>query len=462
MTLDQARAVADAVLYEGYLLYPYRASSSKNRSRWQFGVLGPPRASTDSFGEQPAMTMQCLLEQPADASAPSTVTVHLRFLQLQTRSVEQLVGGGYVPVEELVVDGRSLLSWQEAAECEVELAPYCLDDVLCGGAEPTEQQVRVPGGEEVEAVLDADGTPVGRLVRRRAALAGTVRIAAEADDGYARLTVAVRNTCPEEVAGKDEATAVSLIGAHLLLVADGSCFVSLLEPPDGAGAAAARCSQDRCYPVLAGPAGTRDVVLGSPIILYDHPEIAAESAGALFDSTEIDEILTLRVMTMTDAEKQEARATDPRAAELIDRCDAMSPDTLARLHGVLRDPHATSVPDDPDPGDPDDPQVPWWDPAADDSVAPETDAVLIEGVRVAKGSLVRVHPSRRADAQDLFFTDQVARVTAVLSDVDGGTHVALVLEDDPAADLHEWYGRYFYFAPDELEPLDPAREESRP
>ena len=87
--------------------------------------------------------------------------------------------------------------------------------------------------------------------------------------------------------------------------------------------------------------------------------------------------------------------------------------------------------------------------------------MLIDGVRVAKGSLVRVHPSRRADAQDLFFADQVARVTAVLSDVDGGTHVALVLVDDPAADMHDWYGRYLYFAPDELEPLDQAREESR-
>jgi hypothetical protein len=110
--------------------------------------------------------------------------------------------------------------------------------------------------------------------------------------------------------------------------------------------------------------------------------------------------------------------------------------------------------------------VPWWDPAADAAVRPETDAVLINGVRVAKDSLVRVHPSRRADAQDLFFAGQLARVTAVLGDVDGGVHVALVLVDDPAADLHDWYGRYFYFAPDELEPLPAAagpasREENR-
>jgi hypothetical protein len=99
-------------------------------------------------------------------------------------------------------------------------------------------------------------------------------------------------------------------------------------------------------------------------------------------------------------------------------------------------------------------------------VSPGSDAVVIDGVSVAKGSLVRVHPARRADAQDLFFAGQVARVTGVLADVDGGVHVALVLVDDPAADLHDWYGRYFYFAPDELEPLTAGsppehREESR-
>jgi hypothetical protein len=285
--------------------------------------------------------------------------------------------------------------------------------------------------------------------------------------------VAVENTHPEAASTKDDAVRLSLIGAHVLVESVGDTrFVSLLEPPDRAAHAAGRCRQERCFPVLVGPPGATDVVLGSPIILYDHPEIAEQSAGALFDSTEIDEILTLRVMTMTDAEKAEARATDPRAAEIIDRCDAMSTETLQQLHGVLRDPHGPGRATLAAPGgagggrgsgrpDLDTGDVPWWDPAADESVRPEVDGVTIAGVRVARGSLVRVHPSRRADAQDLFFADQVARVSAVLSDVDGGTHVALVLVDDPAADLHEWYGRFLYFSPDELEPLDPAREESR-
>ena len=142
---------------------------------------------------------------------------------------------------------------------------------------------------------------------------------------------------------REEATRTSLLGAHLLVEAEGCSFVSVIDPPAGARRAAAGCCQDRCWPVLAGEPGESDLLLGSPIILYDHPEVAPESAGALFDATEIDEILTLRVMTMSDAEKAEARATDPRAAAIIDRCDAMTAEDLQRLHGIFRDPRGPAT-----------------------------------------------------------------------------------------------------------------------
>jgi len=461
MSLDQVRTVADAVLYEGYLLYPYRASSHKNQSRWQFGVLGPPHAAAESFAEDPGMEMQCLLA-PGPGRSPGSVSVRLRFLQLQVREVQRRgEDGRHTRVEELIVDGASVLSWDEAVEQEISLPAVSLPgayDVLH----------TVDGGEEVEPLTDALGTPVGRVVRRRQPLAFRVRAHTDDDEGFLRLSVSVHNEHPDPVANKDTAIRSSLIGAHLLLQADGARFVSLLEPPQAAVAAARRCRQRRCWPVLAGPKGSTDSVLGAPIILYDYPEVAEQSPGALFDSTEIDEILTLRIMTMTEGEKAEARATDPRAREIIDRCEQMSAADLQQLHGLLRDPRGPGQVSvlDADPVGFDTGDVPWWDPAADASVSPGTDHVVIDGIRVAKGSLVRVHPSRRADAQDLFFADQVARVTAVLGDVDGGVHVAVVLVDDPAADLHDWYGRYFYFAPDELEPLPVGtspthREESR-
>lgn len=431
MSLAAARAIADAVLYEGYLLYPYRASAAKNRSRWQFGVLGPPAAAPAAYAEAPGMAMQCLVEPRGPSPA---VAIHLRFLHVQVREVQRLdPDGGYRPVDALTVAGEAVLSWDEAVEHEVAVPAAALTGTA-------EHHVEVPGGQEVEPLLDPGGATVGRIVRRRWPLTATLRTRVETDGGLLRLTAGVDNAHPAVVPGKAEAIRCSLIGVHLLLEAHDAAFVSLLDPPPAAAEAAGRCRQDRCWPVLAGPPGSRDVLLGAPIILYDHPRIAEQSPGALFDSTEIDEILTLRVMTMTDAEKAEARATDPRAAAIVDRCDTLPAAEMERLHGARRDPE----------------DVPWWDPAAEASVDPGTDSVIIDGVPVASGSLVRLHPGRRADAQDLFYAGQVARVTAVLSDVDGSAHVAVVLVDDPAADLHDWYGRYLYFAPDEIEPLPAA------
>jgi hypothetical protein len=432
---DRARAVADAVLYEGYLLYPYRATSRKNQSRWQFGVLGPPGAADAGIGEDASLSAQVLVH-PHGAPWVSGV---VRFLQLQHRGAERDLGGGrFERVEEVTAGAQTWLSWDEAVEREITI------DRLPATSLPRTLDISVPAGSDVETV---DG---GRLVRSRRELHGQLAMSAESDGDLLRLTFEVRNIGPP-AADNDEAIATSLIGTHVLIeVADGE-FVSLLEPPDSAADAAGRCRQHRCFPVLAGPPGDHDLVLASPIILYDHPEIAEQSKGALYDSTEIDEILTLRIMTMTDEEKAQARATDPLAAEIIDRCDSMSPEALLELHGVLRDPHAVTdgprlIPEVPA-------EVDWWDPLADNAVRPELDAVLVNGMPVARGTRVRLRPSRRADAQDLFYADKVARVTTVHEDVDGDQHIGVVLEDDPAAEMHDWYGRYLYFAPDEVEPL---------
>jgi hypothetical protein len=462
--LDQARVVADAVLYEGYLLYPYRASSSKNQVRWQFGVLGPPSAPP-GIGEPAELTAECLLaaaggddtdsSETGDSGTGDSVTIYLRFLQLQTRRVRDASG---VTVSKVRAGGIEWTSWEEAVAREIRLGPFPVAELRAGHT----VEVEIPGGSESEPVLDA-GRPVGELIRSRRPLRAELRLELTEDGPVRRLRMVLGNVTDGPAADREAAIERSLLGSHLLLQANGTRFISLLEPPAQAAEAAGRCVNQRCWPVLASPA--EDVLLVSPIILYDHPEVAAESAGALFDSTEIDEILTLRVMTLTDEEKAEARATDSHAGAIIDRCDAMSAEDLRRLHGILRDPHAFAR--DIEPADwqvptwSDTGGKPWWDPGVDGAVSPETDAVLIDGVRVSKGSRVLVQPRRRADAQDLFFAGQEAKVTAVFADVDGNNHIAVVLSDDPAADLHEWYGRYLYFAPDELEPL-PTQPEPAP
>jgi len=433
---DRVRAIADAVLYEGYLLYPYRATSRKNQSRWQFGVLGPQRAEERGIGENDTMSAQVVLD-----SGTGSLSVVVRFLQLQRRTAERDTGDGlFEPVDELTGGAQTWLTWDEAVERELSFGPFAVPDLAAGQT----ISLTVPGGEDIEPV---DG---GRLVRSRRELVGELTLVAESDEGLTRISLGVRNTGMPP-GDKDDAIATSFIGTHLIAESVGGEFLSLLDPPPLAVDAVARCHQQRCFPVLAGPEGQRDLILISPIILYDHPEIAEQSEGALFDSTEIDEILTLRVMTMTDEEKAQARATDPLAAQIIDRCDSMSPEAMLNLHGVLRNPHAVSeepslIPEIPE-------GVEWWDPLADNAVRPEIDAVLVNGVRVTCGSHVRLRPSRRSDAQDLFYIGKTATVTSVHEDVDGNQHIAVVVDDDPAADLHQWYGRYLYFAPDEVEPL---------
>jgi hypothetical protein len=260
----------------------------------------------------------------------------------------------------------------------------------------------------------------------------------------------------------------ALISAHTLIGADGT-FLSMTDPPEWASRLAAECTNTGTWPVLAGPSGCGNLMMAAPIILYDHPQIAAESAGNLFDATEIDEILTLRTLAMTDEEKAEARGTDPRAADLLDRLDGLPPEMLEKMHGAIRylAPAAgprrepASPPEYTTPGEYtiEQPPVPWWDPGADASVSPETDHVVVAGVRVARGSRVTMRPgARRADAQDLFLAGREAVVEAVLFDVDGQVHLAVTPDIDPElAELQRSHGRFLYFSPDEIEPTGQGR-----
>ena len=488
--LDQARQVADAILYEGYLLYPYRASAQKNQERFQFGVLMPPAYRAVDEHEPSAAQTECVLECAPDA----TVTVVARFLQVQRRTV--LAGSsadGFRPVGSLQAGEIEHTPWDEAAECERQAAAPVA--ALLSGE--TETEFTVPGGLEHEELPGPGGRPAGRLDRQREALHGVIRLSAEpmpGPYGALRLRVVLENRTEPAgpLARRADGLPYALIAAHCLIAVPGGRFLSMTEPPEWAAGEVRRCVNSATWPVLAGPPDCTELMLSSPVILYDHAEIAAESAGQLFDSTEIDEILTLRTMTLTDDEKRAARATDPRAAELLDRLDHLPPEMLERMHGAIRylnpagnpttgtgiapewpgtvpewseppehEPAAGGPPPAGHQQAPGDPavagQAPWWDPGADRSVSPESDHVVIDGVRVARGSRVRMCPGRRrADAQDLFLTGRTAQVEAVLFDVDGHAHLALLPDDDPDADIQRGQGRFLYFAPDEVEPLGAA------
>ena len=460
--LEHARKVADAVLYEGYVLYPYRRSAQKNRTRFQFGVLMPPPYRAVDEHEPSASQTECLMECPPDAE----LDIGLRFLHLQRRTAQLIEPstGAATDVDTLRVGKAEYSSWDEAVEREQHFRG-CVADLL-----DTHTELLFEFGESVvtENLVGLDGEQAGRLLRRCEALAGAIVVRAERTAGpygAIRLRVRVENRTEPRVPlrSRDDGLKYSLIAAHLLIGVAGGSFLSLTDPPEWASGEVAGCVNVGTWPVLAGPPECRDLMLSSPVILYDHPEVAPESAGDLYDATEIDEILTLRTLALTDEERQEARATDPRAADLIDRLDDLPAEMLERMHGAIRylspgPGKAAAPPTFTEPGAR--PPVPWWDPGSDTSVSPETDHVLVAGVMVARGSRVRMRPgARRTDAQDLFLTGREALVEAVLHDVDGQVHVAVSPLSDPLAELQRNQGRFLYFAPDELEPVEALRRE---
>ncbi|MET9735599.1 hypothetical protein ABZZ79_34730 [Streptomyces sp. NPDC006458] len=456
--LALARQVADAVLFEGYVLYPYRASAAKNRLRWQFGVLVPPAWGAE-HDEHDFQHTECLMEPKQGA----ILSVEVRFLRARRRTVQQArPDGGFDTVPELHLDDRVLMPWDEGTEERVELVVPVAELLGDGVTRP----FTLPAREDTEPVLDAAGRTVGRLLRQCERTSGRVTLSARELDGpyrTSRLTAVVENTSDwtpsgERGDGREAALPHCLVATHLLMALSAGSFLSMTDPPEWAKGAVAACRNLHTWPVLAGEPGRGDLVLSSPIILEDHPAIAPESPGALYDATEIDEILALRTAALTDEEKREARGTDARAAAVIDLADSMPAEVLERLHGAVRG--LREITGEADGGFPDEngvqrPDTPWWDPASDAGFDPAHDRVVVGGRTLGAGSRVELRPGlRHTDAQDLFLQGRAATVEAVLHDVDGAVHLAVTVDGDPGVDIRREQGRYLYFQPDELVPLE--------
>jgi hypothetical protein len=346
MNLGAADQIAKAVLYEGYMLYPYRASSVKNKQRWNFGVLCPPSYAEAQSGSDASMSQtECLV---AGAVMPA-LEVRVRFLQLVERTVgefaapildterRQASGPQFKLVERLEVDGKVFQPWQEAAEREISLQLVYGDTLTL---EPSLCEFSFPAGREIEMLRNESGRIPGVIVREYQALNVGVEVAAypHGNDVF-RIAVRIKNLTllqGADQANRDRALAFSLLSAHAVLGIRNGKFISLLEPPDEFASMVSACSNVGTWPVLVGKAGESDTLLSSPIILYDYPQIAPESAGDLFDGTEIDEILSLRIMTLTDEEKREMRESDDKTRQILERTEALPPEQFMKLHGVVR------------------------------------------------------------------------------------------------------------------------------
>ncbi len=343
-------AIAKAVLYEGYMLYPYRPSSVKNRQRFNFGVLYPRWYSEVQAGSSDGWSLQT--EVPVEGNSVTNIEIRVRFLKLVERSARQLTRVsdecGCAPIYEAVevgkldsksFEGRAGMPWQEAMECEVNVPAQTVERLT---TEAVEWSFSFPAQRQTEVVRDAEGQIAGQIVRKQELVCGAVELSAvRVRDDVFKVRVLVRNLTPVEAESaqlaREGALMRSLVSAHIVLGVEEGSFVSLLEPAEGFAQVASSCENSGAWPVLVGAEGARDTMLASPIILYDYPQTAPESPGDLFDGTEIDEILALRILTMTAEEKNEMRNSDERARLMLERTEALPMEQLMKLHGTLRE-----------------------------------------------------------------------------------------------------------------------------
>ncbi len=345
--MDTVKKIADAVLYEGYILWPYRKSARKNQQRWTFGGVYPRAYSEARGGDDPwLMQTQCLVEGDEN----STVEVKVRFLHVTERRVASRSGvgrGGFETrpygvgetqrlefVDELRVGGELYLPWDEATEREIAVGRFALSELET----PMRVGIDIPAGSTEEPLAEPGGEVAGAVVRGWRALCGTVEVEAEPlREGVFKVTVAITNTTPWEGEDRESTLRKTFASTHTALEVEGGEFVSMTDPPEEFREFAEGCENLKTWPVLVGEEGKRNMMLSSPIILSDYPQIAPESPGDMFDGGEIDQLLILNILTLTDEEKEEMRASDPKAREILERCESLSPEELMSLHGAIRE-----------------------------------------------------------------------------------------------------------------------------
>jgi hypothetical protein len=303
--VDPVEAIAQAVLYEGYVLWPYRRSALKNQHRFTIGGLYP-REYARRFSDRSEAAFDVLVE----GKSPQLL-LEVRFLQMVRRQV--LYEG--VAVDEATARGRRYLTWDETVERNLREGRFTYE-----------------AGSDEEACSDGVS-----LMRSWDRVDGRVeRIATPLKASLQRISVRIVNESPAQPQSREKALRASLLAAHAVLRVREGAFISPVDPPRELISAAAECRTEGLWPVIVGVAPARDTLLASPIILEEYPQIAPETPCDFFDGAEIGELLARSILSLTDAEKDEVRAGDSRARDILERVEAMSSSELARLHGSIR------------------------------------------------------------------------------------------------------------------------------
>ena len=385
-----------SLLYEGYALYPY-TPGVKNATPTPFGIVYPP-----GYAEaQPAAFSMLRLEAVFEGAPDDRIGGRVLFLQ-------------------------AMGDRHEAGERSLELAPLTL-------AELARSPARRSFGFPTE-----DGELRGRIAMRADLLSPTL----------ARVRLCVHNETEMSgdaaAASRGEALRQSLISTHPLLQAEGGRFISPLERAGPEGEAALASQSVNTFPVLLGEEDR--AVLGGAIVLPDHPELAPESLGNLFDNTEIEEALLLHVHALSDEERAEIAGQDTAVREMIERAEATTGDEILGLHGRLTYTEPDVADRVPSNGGPPKP------PPGLDEIQGERE-IAAAGTTVRLGDKIVLRPGTEGDVYDKILHGRTATVERIYRGYDERVYLGVTVDDDPGQELLRETGRFLFFFADEVEPV---------
>ena len=287
--MNKIEKIADAILYEGYNLFPFRKSSLKNQKRFNFGIVSPKcwaeNRTNNAFFQQ---TEVLIFSKDRDFN----ISMKIRFLQVEDKKYD----------------------WQNVLPRSIEVN-FNFAEILDTQHKKSFKFSSENNFRKIHGEIKTFATRIHK--------------------NLFKISLVLINKTESENSSENQILPSSFISAHSILQIGKGKFISLRETQKEFESPAGTCKNIGVFPVLAGEKNKQNSVLSSPIILYDFPEVSENSFADFFDGTEIDELMVLSILALSDAEQEEIRKTDEKAAKILDKLDKIDARDLLKLHASM-------------------------------------------------------------------------------------------------------------------------------